>query len=95
MHFQVKNTLKNNRNHTTNKHFIHVFLLHIRLNHNFYQTYLNTTNHIFLKLFFFNHSHKYYLKNKYTLKMTNFIWAKSNWCQGKVAMVLDFCKTGM
>jgi hypothetical protein len=25
MHFQVKNTLKNNRNHTTTKYFIHVF----------------------------------------------------------------------
>jgi hypothetical protein len=38
MHFQVKNTLKSNRNHTTTKYFIHVLLLHINLNHNFYQT---------------------------------------------------------
>jgi hypothetical protein len=39
IHFQVKNTLKNNRNHTSKhnyiKHFIHIFLLYINFNHNF------------------------------------------------------------
>jgi len=43
MHFQVKKTFKNNRNHTfntTTKHFIHVLLLHINFNYNFYQTHI-------------------------------------------------------
>jgi hypothetical protein len=44
MHFQVKNTLKSNRNHTS-KHkccqiFYTCFLLHINLNHNFYQIHI-------------------------------------------------------
>jgi hypothetical protein len=28
MHFQVKSTLKSNRNHTSTKHFIHIFAAH-------------------------------------------------------------------
>ena len=40
MHLLVKNTLKNNRNHTSIKQFIHVFLLHINFNHNFYQKHI-------------------------------------------------------
>jgi len=46
MYFQVKNTLKSNHNHNhnhTSKHnrtFCTCFLLHINLNHNFYQTHI-------------------------------------------------------
>jgi len=38
MFFYVKNTLKSNRNHIFTKYFIHVFLIYINFNHNFYQT---------------------------------------------------------
>jgi hypothetical protein len=40
MHFQVKNILKSNHNYTSNNNcqiFYTCFLLHINLNHNFYQ----------------------------------------------------------
>jgi hypothetical protein len=38
MHFQVKNTLKNNYNYTITKILYMFFLLCINFNHNFYKT---------------------------------------------------------
>jgi hypothetical protein len=53
MHFQVKNTLKKNRNHTSTKHFSMFFAIH-KLQQQFLPNkYLNPINHIFLKLIFF------------------------------------------
>ena len=47
MHFQVKNTLKKNRNHTSTKHFSMFFAIH-KLQQQFLpNTYLNPINHIF------------------------------------------------
>ena len=69
MHFQVKNTKKNNRNYTSTKYFIHFFFAINKLQSQFlpniYLIQLTITNYIFFKFFFLNHNHKTYPKNKY------------------------------
>jgi len=50
MHFRIKSILKNKHNYQI---FYTCFFIYINFNYNFYKnTYVNTTNHIFLKFNF-------------------------------------------